>query len=98
MRTQFSRGNIAAAVLLVGGVTGTVLDPDGPVGIPLFGVAALAALYLISRPLRSTVSHRADVARPKRFRRRTVRRSRAWPHDGDSRGCNERPPRALVDG
>ncbi len=72
MRTQFSRGNIAAAVLLVGGVTGTVLDPDGPVGISLFGVAALAALYLISRPLRSTVSHRADVARPKRFRRRTV--------------------------
>jgi hypothetical protein len=72
MLTQFSRGNIAAAVLLVGGVTGTVLDPDGPVGIPLFGVAALAALYLIIRPLQSAISRRADVARPKRFRRRTV--------------------------
>ena len=52
-------------------MTGTVLDPNGPVGIPLFGVAALAALYLINRPFRSAL-HQIDVARPKRFRRRKL--------------------------
>lgn len=72
MRNQFNRGNITAAVLLGVGVTGTVLDPNGPVGIPLFGVAALAALYLLRRPFRSTFNHGANVPRPKRFRRRAL--------------------------
>jgi hypothetical protein len=40
-----------AAVMLVGGVAGTVLDPNGPVGIVLFGVAAVALLYLIATPV-----------------------------------------------
>ena len=68
MRKQLNRGNITAAVLLGIGVTGTVLDPNGPVGIPLFGVAALAALYLINRPFRSAL-YQIDLKRPKRFRR-----------------------------
>jgi hypothetical protein len=73
MRTQLKRGNITAAVLLGVGVAGTVLDPNGPVGIPLFGVAALAALYLLQRPLRSAIDHGATVAgRPKRFRPRPL--------------------------
>jgi hypothetical protein len=71
MSKQFNRGNIAAAVLLGLGVTGTVLDPNGPVGILLFGVAAVAALYLINRPFRSAL-YRVAVARPKRFHRRKV--------------------------
>lgn len=65
MRKQLNRGNITAAVLLGIGVTGTVLDPNGPVGIPLFGVAALAALYLINRPFRSAL-YQINVKRPKR--------------------------------
>jgi hypothetical protein len=71
MRKQLNRGNITAVVLLGIGVTGTVLDPNGPVGIPLFGVAALAALYLINRPFRSAL-YQIDVARPKRLRRREL--------------------------
>lgn len=72
MRNQLNRGNITAAGLLGVGIAGTVLDPNGPVGIPLFGVAAFAALYLLKRPLRSAIDHGTDVARPNRFRRRTL--------------------------
>jgi hypothetical protein len=68
---RFNSKNIMAAVLLGMGVTGTILDPNGPIGIPLFGVAVLAALYLINRPFRSAL-YRLDVARPKRPRRRNV--------------------------
>jgi hypothetical protein len=72
MRKQLNRGNVAALVLLGVGVTGTVLDPNGSVGIVLFGVAALAALYLINRPFRSGLYplYQIGVARPKRFHHR----------------------------
>jgi hypothetical protein len=42
---------VLATALLIVGVTGTVLNPDGPVGIVLFGVAAAALVYLIAGPL-----------------------------------------------
>ena len=71
MRKEFNRGNITAALLLGGGVAGTVLDPNGPVGIALFGVAALAVVYLLQRPFRDALS-RVDIARPKLFRRRKL--------------------------
>ena len=68
--------------------------PNGPVGIPLFGVAALAALYLINRPFRSAL-YQIDVKRPKRFRRRKL----VGVVRGRGNGCcgDERPVRALVD-
>lgn len=77
MRKYFDRGNITAAVLLGVGVTGTVLDPSGPLGIPVFTVAALAALYLINRPFRSALyqldgSRLKHVRRPNRPHRRKV--------------------------
>ena len=68
---EHNRGTINALVLVAVGVTGTVLDPTGPVGIALFGVAAAAALYLIARP---SVSRRrlAAARRPGAMHHRTV--------------------------
>ena len=42
---------ILAVAVLAAGVTGTIADPNGPVGIALFGVAAVALLYLIAGPV-----------------------------------------------
>jgi sterol desaturase/sphingolipid hydroxylase (fatty acid hydroxylase superfamily) len=42
---------ILAATLFAAGVTGTLADPNGPVGIVMFGVAATALLYLIATPV-----------------------------------------------
>ena len=44
--------SILAAAVLVAGVVGTIEDPNGQVGIALFGVAAMALLYLIAGPVR----------------------------------------------
>jgi hypothetical protein len=72
--SNLNRGTVAASVLLVAGVTGTVVDPNGPVGITLFGVAAVAVLYLIARPVRKVVRRLAAAPRPKRMPRRAVGR------------------------
>lgn len=59
-----NRRSLVAAVLLVAGVTGTVVDPDGPVGIALFGVAVAAVAYLLARPARRIVRRLAATSRP----------------------------------
>ena len=59
-----NRRSFVAAALLVAGVTGTVVDPDGPVGIALFGVAAAAVAYLLARPARRIVRRLAATSRP----------------------------------
>jgi hypothetical protein len=77
---KLTRGTTVASVALAAGVTGTVLDPDGPIGITLFGVAIAAALYLLARPFRNScrglVGARARRPLPQRampvMRRRTV--------------------------
>ena len=66
-----NRGTIIALVLLAAGVAGTVLDPNGPIGVALFGVAAAAAVYLSARPFRNAVRRLAGAG-PKSIRRRTV--------------------------
>lgn len=66
-----NRGTIIALVLFVAGLAGTVLDPNGPIGIALFGVAAAAAVYLSVRPFRNAVLQLV-AARPKSMPRRTV--------------------------
>jgi hypothetical protein len=66
-----NRGTIIALVVFAAGVAGTVLDPNGPIGIALFGVAAAAVVYLNARPFRHAV-RRLSAARPKSMRRRTV--------------------------
>ena len=42
---------ILATALFASGVAGTIADPNGPVGIVMFGVAATTLLYLIARPV-----------------------------------------------
>ena len=64
-RSKSNRRNIVASVALAAGVTGTVADPNGPVGITLFGVAAAAAVYLVTRPLRKVIRRRPAASRPK---------------------------------
>ena len=49
------RGAVVASAVLAAGAAGTVLDPDGPVGITLFGLAAAAALYLLAGPFAAGV-------------------------------------------
>jgi hypothetical protein len=71
---KLKRGTVGAWVLLAAGVIGTVLDPDGPVGITLFGVAAVAALYLVARPFRKAVRRFAAAPSRTPAPRRTVAR------------------------
>jgi hypothetical protein len=59
-----NRGTIVALVLLAAGATGTVLDPNGPIGIALFGVAAAAVAYLNVLPFRKAVRRRPAAGRP----------------------------------
>jgi len=59
-----NRRSIVAVALLVAGVTGTVVDPSGPVGITLFGVAVAAAVYLGGGPVRRVVRRLAATSRP----------------------------------
>lgn len=72
--SNLNRGTIVASALLAAGVTGTVVDPNGPVGITLFGVAAAAAVYLIARPFRKAVRRLATAPRPKPIPRRAAAR------------------------
>lgn len=63
------RKTLVASAVLAAGVTGTVLDPNGPVGITLFGVAAVAAAYLVARPARAILRRLAGISRPNTARR-----------------------------
>jgi hypothetical protein len=65
------RGTINILALVAVAVTGTVLDPNGPIGIALFGVAAAAVLYLIARPVRKAV-RRLAAAGPKAMHHRKL--------------------------
>jgi len=62
------RRTIVASALLAAGVTGTVVDPSGPAGITLFGVAAGAAAYLVARPVRKIGRRLAATSRPRTAR------------------------------
>jgi len=42
---------IVPAVIIAIGLAGTIIDPDGVVGVILFGAAAAALLYLVARPV-----------------------------------------------
>jgi hypothetical protein len=66
-----NRRTINTLALIAAAITGTVLDPNGPIGIALFGVAVAAALLLIARPVRKVV-RRGAAARPKSMPHRTV--------------------------
>jgi hypothetical protein len=61
---KVNRGTIVASSLLAAGVTGTIVDPNGPAGITLFGVAVAAAAYLVARPLTNVLRRRAPASRP----------------------------------
>lgn len=54
-------GRLVAGAVIATGLAGTVIDPDGVVGVTLFGAAAAALLYLIA-PL--AVRLVAGVRRP----------------------------------
>ena len=69
--SEHERGTINALALIAVAVTGTVLDPSGPIGIALFGVAVAAVVYLLARPVRSAV-RRLAAGRPESMPRRTV--------------------------
>jgi len=45
------RKTLAAVAVIAVGLTGTIVDPNGVVGVVLFGAAAAALLFLIARPL-----------------------------------------------
>lgn len=70
--SKLNRGTIVASSLLAAGVTGTIIDPNGPVGITLFGVAVAAAAYLVARPLIKALRRHVPASRPDRVARRTV--------------------------
>jgi hypothetical protein len=67
---KLNRGTLVASAALAAGVAGTVADPNGPVGITLFGVAAAAALFLIVSAFRKP-RWRFPTA-PKHLRHRTL--------------------------
>lgn len=75
---MFKRKTVIASAALAAGVAGTVLDPDGPIGIALFGVAVTAALYLLTRPFRNSARQLITATRrsPWRFRAMSVARGR----------------------
>ena len=73
-RSKSNRRTIVASFALAAGVTGTIVDPNGPVGKTLFGVAAAAAVYFVARPLRKVVRRRPAASRLKPVAHRQV----AW--------------------
>ena len=73
-RPTFNRGTIVASSLLAAGATATIVDPNGPVGITMFGVAVGAAAYLLARPFKNVLRRRAQASRPDPVARRAV----AW--------------------
>lgn len=44
--SKLNRGTIVWSALLAAGVAGTVVDPNEPIGITSFGIAAAVAVYL----------------------------------------------------
>ena len=59
-----NRKTIIALALFAAGAAGTIIDPNGPVGITLFGVAAAAVVYLAAVAYRNARS--SSNARPSR--------------------------------
>ena len=62
-------GRIVAAAVIAIGLAGTIIDPNGVVGVVLFSAAAAALLYLIARPvarLAGAASRRAGGFSPRR--------------------------------
>ena len=51
---------ILATALFASGVTGTIADPNGPVGIVMFGVAATTLLYLVATPMKMAFGRRRN--------------------------------------
>jgi hypothetical protein len=73
-----NRGTIIALALFAAGVAGTIVDPNGPTGITLFGVAAAAVAYLAAvayrnvRRVRGAAPRRATTRRPRSTSRGVV--------------------------
>jgi hypothetical protein len=53
---------LAAFAIIATGLAGTIVDPNGVIGVVLFGAAAAAVLFLIARPL-ARISVRVSPAR-----------------------------------
>ena len=49
-RPNPNRRRIAASAVIAIGLAGTIIDPNGVVGVTLFGAAAAAVLYVLARP------------------------------------------------
>jgi hypothetical protein len=50
-RRHPNRRTIVATVIIAIGLAGTIIDPNGVVGVSVFGAAAAALLYLLARPV-----------------------------------------------
>src|SRR3954453_20096054 len=60
-RRDPNRRTIAATAIIAVGLAGTIIDPNGVVGVTLFGAAAAALIHLLARPVARLVR---TVARP----------------------------------
>ena len=73
-----NRKTTIALALFAAGAAGTLIDANGPVGITLFGVAAVAVVYLAAvayrnaRPFRKAARRLARIRRPKSMPRRRL--------------------------
>ena len=67
-RQNPNRGRIVAGAVIAIGLAGTIIDPNGVVGVMLFGAAAAALLYLVA-PTRRPSGRGASGARPAGSRR-----------------------------
>jgi hypothetical protein len=63
------RGTVIALALFAAGVAGTIVDPNGPMGITLFGVAAAAVVYLTAVAYGNVRRVRGAARRPATIRR-----------------------------
>jgi hypothetical protein len=66
------RGTAAALATIAVGLAGTIIDPNGVVGVVLFGAAAAAVLYLIARPVARHLRLPSPARVPMLVRWRTV--------------------------
>jgi hypothetical protein len=70
--TPRNRGTLAALAVIAVGVAGTIVDPNGVVGVILFGAAAAAVLYLIARPVARRLRLPSPTRVPPLLRWRTL--------------------------
>ena len=71
-RSRPARGTLGAVAVIATGLAGTIVDPDGIVGLVLFSAAAAAVLYLIARPVARRLRMPSPVRVPPVVRWRTA--------------------------